>query len=96
MRDSGEKVRLWDDSQILPASRWRTEIEAAVAEAKVALLPVSKAFLASEFVMNGEVPKFLAAAEAAGAKMFWVCMSPCMVEDTPILDYDRNCHPTTI
>jgi hypothetical protein len=58
-----------------------------LAEAKVALLLVSDAFLASEFVMNEEVPKLLAAAEAKGVRVLWVSLSPCLVEHTPIGEY---------
>ena len=87
IRDSGGIVRLWDDSQIQPGEKWRTAIEVSLAEAKVALLLVSDAFLDSEFVRNEAVPPLLTAAEAAGVKVFWVCLSPCLVEDTPIHDY---------
>ena len=80
-------MALWDDSQIEPGAKWRAAIETALAEAKVALLLVSDAFLASEFVMNEEVPKLLAAAEAEGVRVLWVSLSPCLVEHTPIGEY---------
>ena len=63
LRGSGQELRLWDDSQIEPGAKWREAIELALAQTRVALLLVSDAFLASEFVMNEEVPNLLAAAE---------------------------------
>ena len=87
LRQGDQRLRLWDDSQIEPGAKWRAAIETALAEAKVALLLVSDAFLASEFVMNEEVPKLLAAAEAEGVRVLWVSLSPSLVEHTPIHEY---------
>ncbi|MFM7514156.1 MAG: SUMF1/EgtB/PvdO family nonheme iron enzyme, partial [Cyanobium sp.] len=87
LRGGGQQIELWDDSQIEPGAKWRAAIETALAQAKVALLLVSDAFLASEFVMNEEVPKLLAAAEAEGVTVLWVSLSPCLVEHTPIGEY---------
>ena len=87
LRAGGQQIQLWDDSQIEPGAKWRAAIETALAQAKVALLLVSDDFLASEFVMNEEVPKLLAAAEAEGVRVLWVSLSPCLVEHTPIGEY---------
>jgi hypothetical protein len=87
LRDSGQMLRLWDDNQIRPGAKWRDEIEMALAQAEVALLLVSDHFLASEFVMGQEVPKLLAAAKAEGVPILWVSLSPCLVEHTPIHQY---------
>ncbi|MFM7267736.1 MAG: toll/interleukin-1 receptor domain-containing protein, partial [Cyanobium sp.] len=87
LRGGGQQIELWDDSQIEPGAKWRAAIETALAQAKVALLLVSDAFLASEFVMNEEVPKLLAAAESEGVRVLWVSLSPCLVEHTAIGEY---------
>jgi formylglycine-generating enzyme required for sulfatase activity len=54
---------------------------------------VSDAFLASEFVMGEEVPSLLAAAEAEGVRVLWVCLSPCLVKHTPIHAYQAVLPP---
>ena len=93
LRGSGRELRLWDDSQIAAGRPWREAIEVALAEAKVALLLVSDAFLASEFVMGQEVPPLLAAAEAEGVPILWVSLSPSFVEETDIHRYQAVLPP---
>jgi formylglycine-generating enzyme required for sulfatase activity len=93
LRGSGQELRLWDDSQIEAGRKWREAIEAALAQASVALLLVSDHFLASEFVMGEEVPKLLAAAEAEGVRVLWVSLSACLVEETEIHQYQAVLPP---
>ena len=52
-------VEVWTDTQIGPSREWRPEIDAALARADVALLLVSPDFLASDFVMDQELPVLL-------------------------------------
>jgi formylglycine-generating enzyme required for sulfatase activity len=86
-------LRLWDDSQIPPGAKWRQEIEAALAAAKVALLLVSSDFLASEFVTNSELPQLLTAAEEGGLRILWVPVRPSLVRRTPISAYQALLDP---
>jgi len=88
-----ETLRLWDDSQIPAGAKWKVEIEKALASAKVALLLVSDDFLASEFVINKELPPLLRAAEEEGLCILWVCLSPCFYEATSIHDYQAVLPP---
>jgi hypothetical protein len=53
-------VSLWSDRQIDVGSDWRTEIDHALTAAKVAVLLVSPAFLASKFIWDEEIPRILA------------------------------------
>ncbi len=94
LRATGQELRLWDDSQIAAGSQWRPAIKAALAEAKVALLLVSDAFLASEFVINEELPALLAAAEAEGVPILWASVGPCHVELTEIYHYQAVLSPS--
>ncbi|MBM5817908.1 MAG: TIR domain-containing protein [Cyanobacteria bacterium K_Offshore_surface_m2_239] len=93
LRQEGNSLQLWDDSQIEPGSKWQAEIETALARAQVALLLVSADFLASEFVMGKEVPALLRAADAEGVTILWVPLSACLVRHTPIHAYQAVLAP---
>ena len=49
-------IELWVDTEIRTGSYWDPEIEKASARSGVALLLVSKDFLASEYIMRNELP----------------------------------------
>jgi formylglycine-generating enzyme required for sulfatase activity len=70
-------VQIWDDTRIDPGDEWLKEIEAALARAQVALLLVSKNFLASDFIQRKELPTLFEAAKTNGLKILWVPLLPC-------------------
>ncbi len=78
---------LWDDSRIQAGSHWRSEIATAIESARVAVLLVSKHFLASEFIVNNELPPLLDAAKNRGLRILWVCVGHCLWHRTEIADY---------
>ena len=53
-------IEVWSDTLIGPTREWRSEIDEAIARADVALLLVTPDFLASDFVMNLELPALIA------------------------------------
>jgi TIR domain len=57
-------ISLWADDRILPGDDWLKEIDSALAEATAAVLLISPHFLASDFIMERELPVLLARAEA--------------------------------
>src|SRR5258708_34686316 len=61
------QVVVWSDALISPGARWQSEIAAALASTRVAVLLVSASFLSSEFSTNNELPPLLDAAEKEGS-----------------------------
>ena len=84
----------WDDMQILPGSKWREEIQAALASAKVAVLLVSNSFLNSEFINSEELPILLKAAEKEGVIPFPILIDNCTFEYTALKDYQFVNNPS--
>ena len=70
-------IDYWDDGVIMAGERWQDEIETALARARMAVLLVSADFLASEFVVESELPVLLAAAAKRGTTILPVVVKPC-------------------
>lgn len=72
------QLDLWDDTRIKPGDKWKTEIEAALKIAGIAILIVSTDFLASDFVRSNELPIILRNAEENGTKILPLIVRPCI------------------
>ncbi len=82
-----EKISFWSDEHITPGQQWEKEIDKAMKSAKVAVLLVSLNFLKSDFIKNIELPYLLKAAEKEHVKLFWILVSNCLYEETPLVKY---------
>lgn len=85
---------LWDDTKILAGGYWEQEIEQALEEAAVAILLVSKHFLASPFITTRELPKIFEAAHSGSQRVFWIPIGPCFWKQTPVRHF-QAAHPPT-
>lgn len=85
-------VEVWDDTKIKAGAVWREAITQALGSAKVAILLVSPAFLASKFIAEEELPPLLSAAKSDGVTILWVPVRTSSFEVTPIEAY-QAAHP---
>ena len=77
-------IDLWDDTKIKPGMLWREEIKKALDTTKVAILLVSANFLASDFIIENELPPLLSAAEKEGAVIIPVILRPCAFSESEL------------
>jgi hypothetical protein len=73
---------IWDDSKVVAGSRWHDEIDKAIQSAKVAVLIISADFLATDFIINNELPPLLDAARNDGAVIMPLIASPSRFNST--------------
>jgi hypothetical protein len=78
-------IDVWSDTRLRPGDDWMTEIGQALESASVAVLLVSADFLASQFVVENELPPLLRAAETNGTTILPVIVGPSSFQETPSL-----------
>jgi hypothetical protein len=70
-------IELWDDTRIKSGEKWRDAITSALSRAAVAILLISADFLASDFIVDNELPPLLKAAEERGTVVLPLVLTPC-------------------
>ena len=87
-------LKVWSDQKMRPGAKWSQEIRQALADAKVAILLVSPAFLASEFIHENELPPLLDEAGRGGLEILWIPIHFSNYEQTKIKDYHAAWEPS--
>jgi hypothetical protein len=72
-----EQIDAWNDTRLKAGSDWKEEVETALERARAAILLVSADFLASDFIVNNELPPLLESAERKGTVIIPVIVQPC-------------------
>jgi hypothetical protein len=78
-------IQVFSDNGIMVGADWRSEIQAALDSASIAILLISTHFLASDFIMNEELPYLLAGAADKGTIIMPVIVTPSLFETMPSL-----------
>lgn len=88
-----DRIDVWDDRRIEPGAKWREEIQKALESTSTAVLMVSTTFLNSQFILRHELQPLLAAASEKGVRIFWICVNPCLYDQTEIASYQAAHDP---
>ena len=70
-------IEEWEDKRLRTSDKWEEEITRALNNATIAILLVSAAFMASDFINNKELQPLLHNAESKGTKIMPLIVSPC-------------------
>ena len=79
----GEKIQIWDDSNIKPGSNWHSEIKKAISKNRVGVLLVSPDFLASGYIAKVELPEMIKQ-QQNGFTILWIPIRYSNYELTPL------------
>ena len=74
-----EDMAVWSDQRLKIGDEWDPEIQRQLGAAKVAVLLISPAFLASKYIDNSELPVLLKRASQDGLKILPVLLSPSLL-----------------
>jgi len=86
-------VTAWSDEQIPPGAEWFEEIKRALSSTKVAVLLVTKDFVASEFIREHELTPLLKEAEKGDVRIIWIPVRACSYKETMLKDYQAAINP---
>ncbi|MCL2328194.1 MAG: TIR domain-containing protein [Bacteroidetes bacterium] len=70
-------INVWSDTKIKAGEKWKEQIEKALEESVAAILLISADFLASDFIVDNELPPLLKSAEEKGKLILPVVLKPC-------------------
>jgi hypothetical protein len=87
-------LSIWDDTKIEKGQNWREEISSAISDAQVAVLLVSPDYLASDFILDNELPNILNATEGQGLRVLWIAIRPSLYADTEIGRFQALADPS--
>jgi TIR domain len=78
-------VDLWDTSRIQAGANWVADITKAISEANIALLLISPDFLASDFIVQRELPILLEHYQKRGLTVLSILIQQCFWASIPAL-----------
>jgi hypothetical protein len=87
-------VAWWDDTQLKPGVKWFEEIKLAIASTCVAILLISVDYLASDFIMEHELPQLLKGSEEEGVTILPVIIGPCGFKYTDLARFQAVNDPS--
>jgi TIR domain-containing protein len=88
--------RCVSDKDIVPGQIWRARLENEIENTSVAILLISSAYLASEFIRNSELPSVLRRWQTRGTPVISIILNPCLFEDSFFMYPDPKSGPQSI
>lgn len=90
----GEKVTVWSDKQIQPGANWEEEIKSNLDSSRVAILLVSPNFLASDYIVEKELPVLLKRQQDGELIIYWIAISHSAFNTTELFNIQSANNPS--
>ena len=87
-----DKIDVWSDKDIKPGEDWHQSIQEAIDSACIAVLLVTPAFLASDYIAENELPKIFKNS-GKGIHVFWIPIAHSNYRWTAIGQYQAASDP---
>lgn len=86
----------WYDRMIGPGTRWDDTIRDEMAKSDTVIFLLSPDFLATEYIMNTEVPQAIRSFKDAKTQLFFIELQPCGWQLTDINEYQQTGNTTEL
>lgn len=80
-------IDTWVDTKLKAGDKWKDEISTALDKSAIGILLVSADFMASDFIIDNELPPLLRTAEEKGTTIIPVILKPCRFIRDPNLKH---------
>jgi WD40 repeat protein len=87
------KSSIFSDCDLQAGEKWRDKIRERLDSADIAILLVSRSFLASEFIQVHELPVLLGRANENSLILLWIVVEECRWESLPLSDFQPASNP---
>ncbi|MEP0262366.1 caspase family protein [Dokdonia sp.] len=74
-------VEIWDDTKIESGQNWKSKIDDALKTSNIAILLISADFLASDFIVENELPPLLSSAQNKGTVILPIIVGHCRFKE---------------
>jgi hypothetical protein len=79
-------VKVWADPMIEAGDEWYLKIQQAIDASCIAVLMVTPDFLASDFIVNSEIPMLRKASKERELRILWIAVVPARYENSDLID----------
>jgi hypothetical protein len=86
-------IELWYDTKLETGEEWAKEIDSVIRKTNIAILLISADFMASDFILEKELPPLLEGANRGTIKVIPVVLKPCRFSRDPVLSKLQAINP---
>lgn len=83
----------WSDKALSLGEDWKKKITSAIGRARLAIILLSPAYLASDLLLRRELPRLVELAQLGDLRLIWVCVRRCDWSSSPLAEFQAAHDP---